>query len=869
MKKKHYFFLDSMASKSCKWQAKITRPLLCLVALLPFFGSFSAFAQGEPVISFKTTLKPGTTLDGLVLAVAGEELTYEGVSVQSNPYFSSLTVTDPNGEIKIKGRVKQIGLNGNEITEMTFSNNEDLLTVMLNNNKISSLDVSQCPNLEKLYVEDNLINGASMTNLANSLPNRSATGTTGKFSVYDPYSNANDQNEVTREHAQIAINRGWKVYQCSSDPSHFGEESLMFPDVVATPDEGGEGGGEKEEPAEAEIFFKTNIGVGKTLFAQLIVEEGSQAVVEGGDANFMGSLCPIQVTDPDGNIRIKGAVKQIALPESQISELSFSNSDALEKITFTKNQIKTLDFNQCPNIQSIYIESNQIDETEMGKLVNSLPDRSGKETRGKLVVFNSFPMDKDQNVITQNQVNQCTQKGWDVYQCNYQTGEEKPYPGIDAEAKTYKITIVSPSEGGRIYLQGYDNSVSEHMIADGTEVFVGIGAQQGYELNTLTINGVDIKESLKFVVTEDAVLEGSFKKSSYAVTLVNDSPYGTIAIEGYDADKLKSVEHGTTLKVIATPLTSSYVLSELLVNDRNILPEMTFTVSKETTVSAKFTFDESKAIILKTSRASGETITLKGVATSDVVIMGAEGTWVNNQEVTLTLKDGVVFLGGDFTSLECGGNDLTSLNLSSAFMLETLRCEKNSLTELVLPPIGNINILDCSDNRLKSLDLSKQLALDRFICFRNEMQGDDLTATINNLPSPVGPEKAFVPVNLAAEGETNHCTVEQVNLAKEKGWNVFDFNNAWADKKPYDGEATAIEDILAEGGSVIYDAEAAIIRILDIQPDQAIILLDVNGNRMAEGRTDAQGNATISTQGAPEGTYLLQVGESVMKISVR
>ena len=71
--------------------------------------------------------------------------------------------------------------------------------------------------------------------------------------------------------------------------------------------------------------------------------------------------------------------------------------------------------------------------------------------------------------------------------------------------------------------------------------------------------------------------------------------------------------------------------------------------------------------------------------------------------------------------LNCAGNNLTTLDLSSFVNLETLNCSKNKITSLNLPDTLNLYGLYCNDNNIKSLDLSACSNLDFLDCSNNGM----------------------------------------------------------------------------------------------------------------------------------------------------
>lgn len=76
----------------------------------------------------------------------------------------------------------------------------------------------------------------------------------------------------------------------------------------------------------------------------------------------------------------------------------------------------------------------------------------------------------------------------------------------------------------------------------------------------------------------------------------------------------------------------------------------------------------------------------------------------------------------DMTSLKellANSNQLASLNISGCHKLEKLACEVNSLTSLDVSVCSELKILYCINNRLPSLDISSCTELEQLVCISN------------------------------------------------------------------------------------------------------------------------------------------------------
>jgi surface protein len=85
----------------------------------------------------------------------------------------------------------------------------------------------------------------------------------------------------------------------------------------------------------------------------------------------------------------------------------------------------------------------------------------------------------------------------------------------------------------------------------------------------------------------------------------------------------------------------------------------------------------------------------------------------------------------DFTALtylNCGYNQLTSLDVSNNTALTTLHCNNNQLTSLNGVNSTVLTELRCDDNQLTSLDVSNNTALDLLYCENNELTSLDVSS---------------------------------------------------------------------------------------------------------------------------------------------
>lgn len=97
-------------------------------------------------------------------------------------------------------------------------------------------------------------------------------------------------------------------------------------------------------------------------------------------------------------------------------------------------------------------------------------------------------------------------------------------------------------------------------------------------------------------------------------------------------------------------------------------------------------------------------------------------TYINVTSLSISNLKGIEFFS-NLTELYCGGNQLSSLDISSSIMLENLDCSGNKLSNLDLSSNNALTYLNCKDNMLKELDLSSNSLLTSVLCDGNYLNG--------------------------------------------------------------------------------------------------------------------------------------------------
>ena len=152
------------------------------------------------------------------------------------------------------------------------------------------------------------------------------------------------------------------------------------------------------------------------------------------------------------------------------------------------------------------------------------------------------------------------------------------------------------------------------------------------------------------------------------------------------------------------------------------------------------------------------------------------------------------------TYLECNGNQLTALDVSTNKALENLICTDNQLSVLDVKANKALVVLYCSNNKLTTLDVSENMDLAVLYCEHNQLTaldvtkntelstlycyGNKITKGMQALISSLRQNGGEL-VGYSSENDGNKITTKQVAAAGEKGWAVYMM--VGSELVPYDG----------------------------------------------------------------------------------
>jgi Leucine-rich repeat (LRR) protein len=152
--------------------------------------------------------------------------------------------------------------------------------------------------------------------------------------------------------------------------------------------------------------------------------------------------------------------------------------------------------------------------------------------------------------------------------------------------------------------------------------------------------------------------------------------------------------------------------------------------------------------------------------------------------------------------LYCYINQLTSLDVSKNTALKDLYCYTNQLTSLDVSKNTALTWLCCYNNQLTSLDVSNCTALTWLECYQNQIKGAGMDALVNSLPQK---ESASLYIYYPSNTEGNVCTTSHVGIAKQKGWKVLYNNGGWEEYAGSDPSGIQSVTLGKDTNTPIYD----------------------------------------------------------------
>lgn len=547
-----------------------------------------------PYLSFATQKSKDADIEIAVTAPMGSDIQFWGNEQKTVKAESAITVLkevtlQDQQSYCLESKATKLDFSKANLSELELYNCSDLSSLQVQGGGLTSLDLTQAPQLKELYCLQNNLSALSMTKLIQSLPDRSASNDGVIYAVH--LDETLEKNVCTKEHVDEAKLKGWSIK--AWDPSK--EQYVNYVPAAV--------------PASSSIVFTTAKAVGETIslavksegeviatgIKEKIVADGNnqtytltaQTVTLQGDVEVFqcnnNSLTSIELFEAEKlkelscssneltTLDVKGcpnleklicASNQIAALDlsackkltkllchaNQLTELNLSACPSLQFVWCQRNQIATLDLSNCKNLQKLkcgdnklstldvkpcealtdlFCEDNQIACSQMEAIIASLPQRHPDDE----ATFIAVTVAEDQNpnvgnVITKHAVSMAKSKNWEVYSTlNGGDDEVTPYDGRDGNCVDNVLSYVVTVSENANGRIVIKGTETLETVPYGTELTVEVAPEAGYELDKLMANDEDITASKRFVVKSDVKVSATFKTGVDAVTRESISLY--------------------------------------------------------------------------------------------------------------------------------------------------------------------------------------------------------------------------------------------------------------------------------------------------------------------------------------------------------
>ncbi|MBE6226696.1 MAG: hypothetical protein E7121_06365 [Bacteroidales bacterium] len=267
------------------------------------------------------------------------ESTYQSITITTSKAIGetiTMTVLGVLSEDEVEGADiidSKTYENGNtaytfELTSQTVKIKQASIEYILcTSSQITSMDLTNSPDLKSLYCRNNEITGENMTNLVKSLPNRTGK-TAGKIIVYATGA-SNEKNVITKADVAIAKAKNWKVLDWY-DNEYEGIE-LQY------------------------ITLTTKKAVGEEFQFSIEIDGLGALSADERMAILQAAVVDMNITDVAGFsdfYDVKGTLKK--------SNLKIEIAGSIGRFTCDKMGLTSLDVSHCPELYNIYCPGNDL-----------------------------------------------------------------------------------------------------------------------------------------------------------------------------------------------------------------------------------------------------------------------------------------------------------------------------------------------------------------------------------------------------------------------------------------------------------------------------------------------------------------------------
>ena len=320
----------------------------------------------------------------------------------------------------------EVNCSNNRLTSLDVSGCASLETLECDNNHLTSLNISGCVALKTLYCYSNCINGEAMTKLVNSLPDRKGLSS-GTLRVV--VNDIQDKNWCSFADVATASAKNWAVqkYERSNWKSYPGVGEGVI--TMTTSKAVGEKvylrieangdvviEGISEMPQLSDIYSSSY-----TLTSQTITFRGDVTELDcfGNQLtslNVSGCTALTKLDCQDNqlsSLNVSGctALTKLDCYNNQLSSLELSQNRALTRLDCSRNKLESLDLSACTRLESLECYRNKLRGKAVAQLVESLPDRYGKDP-GKFYFVYYSNDEYEENFCYRPAVGRASDKNW-------------------------------------------------------------------------------------------------------------------------------------------------------------------------------------------------------------------------------------------------------------------------------------------------------------------------------------------------------------------------------------------------------------------------------------------------------------------------
>lgn len=478
-----------------------------LLTLASFQDIRAEFTTDLPYVELTTEQKPG---DGSVWYFWFEGATDEDnnsiwVDWNYNGKYDEGEACPPSASqmgdvvsqtIRVYGNITLFSCNEDYITKIDLSNNNLIEKLYFTNNKVASIDVSNLSNLVEFCCNGNLLTEIDV-----------AKNT--KLEVF----NCSD-NLLTG--IDISKNTNLVEFECTGNP-------ISNLDISNNP---------KLEVLYCDKTGVNSLDLSKSQGLKLLnISDNKISTIDLSKCpNFNGIDCRntlITSLDFSNN----PLLSQVICDETEISDLDFSNNPELalvscvqcnlseidlskhanlEKVILNHNNLTKLDFSAATDkLIEIYCYMNNISESDMGDMINSLPDLNKAPYEGWLFVIDTKNT-KEFNICNKNQVKTAQEKRWMVY--DYRNGENY---GMNKYEGSEPSSFLYAPNANRISVWANNGTVNvvipEKLIGSPVNIYDSTGA--------LVQNGILTDSNMRFNQLQKGVYIVTVGKRAWKIIL--------------------------------------------------------------------------------------------------------------------------------------------------------------------------------------------------------------------------------------------------------------------------------------------------------------------------------------------------------------